>query len=220
MEAIAHSPGFAKKAGVAQSVGKDFAAADDKAGITKTHNGVKAVGKRDTDNVVGGGGGSSAGINLGTLKGDLGTKPPPYKPFPDEAPQPKTSGSYARGGKVKSFAGGGALGNEGGVPLWPPSGGQGAGSQFPGGGNTNPGVTGDNGETSGNGGGGSGEQVVPGASSPQSSSSNPTPQSGSASNDKKQSFAYGGMIQHASYAKGGAVVNTKSGFKSNAGDFH
>ena len=35
MEAIAHSPEFAKKAGVPQSVGKDFAAADDKAGITK-----------------------------------------------------------------------------------------------------------------------------------------------------------------------------------------
>jgi hypothetical protein len=28
MEAIAHSPSFAKKAGVSQSVGKDFAAAD------------------------------------------------------------------------------------------------------------------------------------------------------------------------------------------------
>lgn len=39
MEAIAHSPEFAKKAGVSQSVGKDFAKADDKAGITKTHNG-------------------------------------------------------------------------------------------------------------------------------------------------------------------------------------
>ena len=35
MEAIAHSPEFAKKAGVSQKVGKDFAAADDKAGITK-----------------------------------------------------------------------------------------------------------------------------------------------------------------------------------------
>ena len=35
MEAVAHSPEFAKKAGVPQSVGKDFAAADDKAGITK-----------------------------------------------------------------------------------------------------------------------------------------------------------------------------------------
>jgi hypothetical protein len=39
MEAIAHSPKFAKKAGVPQKVGKDFAKADDKAGITKTHNG-------------------------------------------------------------------------------------------------------------------------------------------------------------------------------------
>jgi hypothetical protein len=39
MEAVAHSPEFAKKAGVPQSVGKDFAKADDKAGITKTHNG-------------------------------------------------------------------------------------------------------------------------------------------------------------------------------------
>ena len=29
MEAIAHSPEFAKKAGVPQSVGKDFAAADE-----------------------------------------------------------------------------------------------------------------------------------------------------------------------------------------------
>ena len=37
-EAIAHSPEFAKKAGVPQSVGKEFAAADDKAGITKTHD--------------------------------------------------------------------------------------------------------------------------------------------------------------------------------------
>lgn len=39
MEAIAHSASFAKKAGVPQKVGKDFAEADDKAGITKTHNG-------------------------------------------------------------------------------------------------------------------------------------------------------------------------------------
>ena len=38
-EAIAHSPEFARKAGVPQKVGKDFAAADDKAGITKTHHG-------------------------------------------------------------------------------------------------------------------------------------------------------------------------------------
>ncbi len=38
MEAVAHSPKFAKKAGIPQSVGRDFAKADDKAGITKTHN--------------------------------------------------------------------------------------------------------------------------------------------------------------------------------------
>lgn len=35
MEAVAHSPEFAKKVGVPQSVGKDFAKADDAAGITK-----------------------------------------------------------------------------------------------------------------------------------------------------------------------------------------
>lgn len=39
MEAVAHNPSFAKKAGIPQSVGKDFAKADDKAGITKTHKG-------------------------------------------------------------------------------------------------------------------------------------------------------------------------------------
>ena len=39
MEAVAHSPEFAKKAGVPQKVGKDFARADDKAGITKSHAG-------------------------------------------------------------------------------------------------------------------------------------------------------------------------------------
>jgi hypothetical protein len=37
MEAVAHSPKFAREAGVSQSVGKDFARADDAAGITKTH---------------------------------------------------------------------------------------------------------------------------------------------------------------------------------------
>lgn len=42
MEAVAHSPEFAKKAGVPQAVGKDFAKADDKAGITKTHKGKPA----------------------------------------------------------------------------------------------------------------------------------------------------------------------------------
>lgn len=38
MEAVAHNPKFAKKAGVPVKVGKDFAAADDAAGITKRHS--------------------------------------------------------------------------------------------------------------------------------------------------------------------------------------
>lgn len=42
MEAIAHNPTFAAKAGVKQSVGKEFASADDAAGITKTHRGKPA----------------------------------------------------------------------------------------------------------------------------------------------------------------------------------
>lgn len=37
MEAIAHNPEFAEKVGVKQSVGKEFAKADDAAGITKSH---------------------------------------------------------------------------------------------------------------------------------------------------------------------------------------
>lgn len=39
MEAVAHSPQFAKAAGVPQGVGKDFAKADDSAGITASHDG-------------------------------------------------------------------------------------------------------------------------------------------------------------------------------------
>ncbi len=50
MEAVAHSPEFAKKAGVPQKVGKDFAKADDKAGITKTHDG-KPVKKTREDKI-------------------------------------------------------------------------------------------------------------------------------------------------------------------------
>ena len=38
MEAIAHNPSFAAKAGVPQSVGRDFAKADDVAGLTKHHS--------------------------------------------------------------------------------------------------------------------------------------------------------------------------------------
>ena len=46
MEAVKHSPEFAKKAGVPQSVGEEFAAADDKAGITQTHGGEPAAGAK------------------------------------------------------------------------------------------------------------------------------------------------------------------------------
>lgn len=35
MEAVAHSPAFAKKAGIPSKVGKDFAAADKRAGKRK-----------------------------------------------------------------------------------------------------------------------------------------------------------------------------------------
>lgn len=45
MEAVAHNPAFAKKAGIPQSVGKDFAQADDKAGITKSHATKKRMAK-------------------------------------------------------------------------------------------------------------------------------------------------------------------------------
>ena len=46
MEAVAHNAEFAKKAGIPQRVGKDYAAADDAAGITKTHGGKPAKGVR------------------------------------------------------------------------------------------------------------------------------------------------------------------------------
>jgi hypothetical protein len=39
MEAVKHDAAFAEKVGIPQKVGDDFAAADLKAGITKTHNG-------------------------------------------------------------------------------------------------------------------------------------------------------------------------------------
>jgi hypothetical protein len=45
MEAVAHNPSFAKKAGVPQSVGKDFAAAD-KAKAAKTKSTSNELTKR------------------------------------------------------------------------------------------------------------------------------------------------------------------------------
>ena len=47
MEAVAHSPEFAKKAGVPQSVGKDFASADDSAGKTKPKRRMRDAYKKD-----------------------------------------------------------------------------------------------------------------------------------------------------------------------------
>jgi hypothetical protein len=47
MEAAAHTAGG--YGGVPQSVGKDFARADDKAGITKTHNGKPAGSAKSRD---------------------------------------------------------------------------------------------------------------------------------------------------------------------------
>lgn len=35
MEAVAHDPGFAKRAGIPQSIGRDFASADKAAGATR-----------------------------------------------------------------------------------------------------------------------------------------------------------------------------------------
>lgn len=59
MEAVAHNPEFAAKAGVKQSVGKEFAAADDAAGITKKHDPGKNLGKflhpKKTSSPAGGG---------------------------------------------------------------------------------------------------------------------------------------------------------------------
>jgi hypothetical protein len=42
MDAVKHNAAFARKVGIPQSVGRDFVAADRKAGLNKTHAG-KAV---------------------------------------------------------------------------------------------------------------------------------------------------------------------------------
>ena len=46
MEAVAHSPKFAKKVGIPQSVGKDFSAADK--GKKFGRGGMPAINKQDT----------------------------------------------------------------------------------------------------------------------------------------------------------------------------
>lgn len=52
MEAISHDPKFARTVKVPQSVGKDFAKADDQAGITKTHDG-KSIKKSRAERMYG-----------------------------------------------------------------------------------------------------------------------------------------------------------------------
>ena len=46
MEAVAHDPKFAKKAGVPQSVGQDFAEADKREGLRKTIKSAMRKGKK------------------------------------------------------------------------------------------------------------------------------------------------------------------------------
>ena len=46
MEAVAHNPKFAKKAGVPQSVGKDFAAADKAKGMNKPRYAMAEIGRK------------------------------------------------------------------------------------------------------------------------------------------------------------------------------
>lgn len=47
MEAVDHDPAFAKKVGVPQSVGRDFAKADDAAGITKDKRSAHMAKRKD-----------------------------------------------------------------------------------------------------------------------------------------------------------------------------
>jgi hypothetical protein len=86
MEAIKHSPEFASKAGVPQKVGKDFAAADDKAGITKSH----------------------AYAEGGKVK----TFPIPSSPAPSGGERKPEPDAPKEGQKDWSFASGGAVQND------------------------------------------------------------------------------------------------------------
>lgn len=51
MTAVEHSPSFAKKVGIPQSVGRDFAKADNKAGITKKPDKKRKSKKLDPHNM-------------------------------------------------------------------------------------------------------------------------------------------------------------------------
>lgn len=50
MEAVAHDPKFAKKAGIPQSVGKDFVAADKKTGTHNQERYAAARGSKKSEN--------------------------------------------------------------------------------------------------------------------------------------------------------------------------
>lgn len=52
MTAVEHSPAFAKKVGIPQSVGRDFAKADNKAGITKKPDKKRKKHKLDPHNMT------------------------------------------------------------------------------------------------------------------------------------------------------------------------
>lgn len=59
MEAVAHSPKFAKKAGIPQSVGKEYAAADQGKSFSKRASG-QFGGQRERDGKMNGGGHGTA----------------------------------------------------------------------------------------------------------------------------------------------------------------
>jgi hypothetical protein len=92
MEAIAHSPSFAKKVGVPQSVGKDFSKADK--GKTFKRGGEMAPTKMGKPTMKPG---------MSTAK--VGMKRP--TPMADTAMAGDMAGMMKKGGKVKKMAGGG-----------------------------------------------------------------------------------------------------------------
>ena len=83
MEAVAHSPKFAKKVGIPQSVGKDFSAADK--GKKFGRGGMPAINKQDTQH---------------------GSMDMPFKSL-------KKFGGMKSGGKVKRYDDGGDVDLEG-----------------------------------------------------------------------------------------------------------
>jgi hypothetical protein len=93
MEAIAHSPSFAKKVGVPQSVGKDFAAADKS---RKFNTGDEVTGKKTSFGKGSGvkrfalGGPSSGAMDMPKVATPSKTPPPPIKtpPPPIKTPPP------------------------------------------------------------------------------------------------------------------------------------